>query len=63
MEWISVKTKLPEENVSVLVYNGAKILVHTARYTPLGVFASCDAGGYFCGVTHWMPLPEPPKEV
>ena len=72
-DWISVKERLPELGVSVLVafkvkYRfGSTTAVETAM---LQNFGFCG-GGYdnfrtaeICEteVTHWMPLPKPPKE-
>lgn len=61
--WIPVEERLPETFATVLIYNGNQ--VHEAILQKdrkwLAVFgdslimASSD-------VTHWMPLPEPPKE-
>jgi hypothetical protein len=64
MEWISVNDRLPEKNMRCMIYG---------RYTkdcPMDVME----GMYFKkqmrfmsnmiyskNVTHWMPLPEPPK--
>lgn len=60
--WISVEDRLPEEPCAVLVvvYGNA---VCVARYNYPGCFETgfgmrFSAGN---GVTHWMPLPEPPK--
>lgn len=60
-EWISVKERLPEECEDVLVYLGeGKIdvcrLIHNMFWGASG--ALYDLGD----VTHWQPLPEPPKE-
>lgn len=62
-KWISVEDRLPEEPCAVLVvlYGSA---VCVAWYNYPGWFETgsgirCSAGN---GVTHWMPLPEPPKE-
>lgn len=57
MEWISVKDRLPEEDTWVLVYS------RQGRYTNLKV-DYIHGGKWFHSfyVTHWMPLPEPPKE-
>ena len=62
-EWISVKDRLPEDNTNVLVYRGSLISV----YTYIGHNEWEDDYGYWSrtdddGITHWMPLPEPPKE-
>lgn len=68
--WISVKDRLPEENEEVLVFgnilNAPKLL--GVRYRVLGDQDwkySWQGDGYIYKqdyVTHWMPLPEPPKE-
>ena len=54
--WISVKDRLPENNNSVLTYSddidGNKYRLITPNLS-LQSFPS--------SVTHWMPLPEPPK--
>lgn len=55
-EWVSVDERLPEESMTVITCN-AKGEVDTDYY-----------GYYSLGfsdktVTHWMPLPEPPKGV
>lgn len=60
MDWISVKERLPPKGVwydPYLVAIDGKV-----RY-------ACWQGGHWCdgdvavfgGVTHWMPLPRPPK--
>lgn len=73
-EWISVKDRLPEEDEIVLLYRktskkvaiGFRVRIadfnfweciqpNTNEYT----MGWCGAGI----VSHWMPLPEPPKEV
>ncbi len=64
--WISCSKQLPED--------GQKILISVKLASGESVqFDTCiEDGGYLyleCGysfgreVTHWMPLPEPPKEV
>ena len=58
MEWISVKDQMPEQFRPVIVYrDGNKV--------EQGYW---DGTGYWKGyatwtkhVTHWMPMPEPPK--
>ena len=61
-KWISVKDRLPEFCVAVLAY--AKYYV-SVRYEPTVVRWTgdywCDATGIRMQVTHWMPLPQPPK--
>jgi hypothetical protein len=60
-EWVSVKDRLPDVGCDVL------FMCENKSY---GVGAYSDTyrdffSGQFPvkGVTHWMPLPEPPKEV
>ena len=61
-EWISVKDRLPEgwvlsfcrgKAVDVLKYD-SQMQCWDSQYPK-----HCYRSGY---VTHWMPLPEPPKE-
>ena len=62
--WISVEERLPEDVItSWLIYANSDI--ETACWTHdkygLAWWFFVD-GEYAIGVTHWMPLPEPPKE-
>lgn len=62
--WISVKEMLPEKGVFVVVYYGHFIGNLMDVYMWDG---ECwrSATGYLEdaeNITHWMPLPEPPKE-
>jgi hypothetical protein len=65
--WISVKDRLPEEDVTVLAFinysiDDAKLLrVVSGAYR--GRLWLCGQDIYSERfITHWMPLPEPPKE-
>ena len=64
MQWISVKDKLPPKNVEVLVYstvNGVR-QDHYIQTLPNGTLEFYgDRDEYEWNVTHWMPLPKPPK--
>ncbi|MBR5202681.1 MAG: DUF551 domain-containing protein [Clostridia bacterium] len=61
-EWISVKDRLPEEGIDVLVYDDDTDMFFIAWYDEtLDKWLNADNGRLF-GVTHWMPLPNPPKE-
>ena len=72
--WISVKDKLPENNAVCLTYSPkGKMRVAEAflpsslpnsKYDTMECWWSTHGSGgmRFVAVTHWMPLPEPPKE-
>lgn len=77
-EWISVKDRLPDPDEKVIVYNAENEGTFFARCIESN-FECWDAVtrefvnwrwvpyGYICitleSVTHWMPLPKPPKET
>lgn len=71
-KWISVKERLPEDDVNVIVYavsnNGGYTIVvtfHTHTLYGLNIEGWASPWQYFTRnytITHWMPLPEPPKE-
>ncbi len=61
MEWISVKDKLPKTFEPV-------IICRTSKGAPRAEAGSLDVNGWWRvygtrtkSVTHWMPLPDPPK--
>ena len=70
MEWIDVNDRLPENNSDVLVYDSDYNTVYSANYNSkyfnqTGFWLNEAGGEYqyeFEYVTHWMPLPEPPKQ-
>lgn len=61
-QWISVKERLPRNYIEVLVFDAID------REMFLGAIGSSgewEVPGYrteMFNVTHWMPLPKPPKE-
>lgn len=70
-EWTSVKDKLPEDDGYVLVYAVGKYdtVLEIARYAqresvngPKGWIYPYPFFPQEYTITHWMPLPEPPKE-
>lgn len=64
-KWISVKERLPRAFYSVLVYipeEAPMPTVHEGYMTDNGRWISTVYVREFEKVTHWMPLPEPPKE-
>ena len=58
-EWISVKERLPEVGLLVIVTDG--------QLAGTGWFVGNEWRAHFPldsrSITHWMPLPEPPEEV
>lgn len=65
-KWISVADRKPTETGSYIVCTDRNA-VCTARYYAQTTFGGSVQNGYFSGkigkrITHWMPLPEPPKE-
>ena len=62
--WISVKDRLPEQNLNVLAWiksgTNEYVFIETASGDP----SVCSGWKYSNKnqVTHWMPLPEPPKD-
>ena len=64
MEWISVKARLPENDTRVLAYCKDRC-IHDMKWSwaDNAWYDKGSAAVYLAGfVTHWLPLPEPPKE-
>lgn len=64
MEWISVKDRLPDLHKEVLIYcypHKAINFGHLAINGPDVKGKHCVVWAGLLPVTHWMPLPEPPK--
>lgn len=69
MEWISVKDRLPEKGQEVTAWRmfGGDywhyqiITFWIEKRTPCWRYQ--DNWVSFHSITHWMPLPKPPKEV
>lgn len=65
MKWISVKDKLPETNngwsgpVLVFTVTGIVEISDFNKGSQNDIWSWLGLGSY--EVTHWMPLPEPPK--
>lgn len=62
-EWISVKDKLPELRIPVLVYLKNSELQVAIMSTSNNWYISDEWNNSFLHeyITHWMPLPSPPK--
>lgn len=75
MKWISVKERKPENEQAILVFDRKSKEVWKALFVfyskPIYSeewqtvpYDCCNLTGnkYLKNVTHWMPLPEPPKD-
>ncbi len=65
MNWISVKERLPEDGELVLVYNARDDFLAVLEHDSSEYESPWHGGDYWLDeddVTHWMPLPELPKE-
>jgi hypothetical protein len=58
MNWIDVKTKLPNEGISVLVVAEKNIWI--MKYDTVSGW-QCPQEGWSMNVTHWMELPTAPN--
>lgn len=66
-KWISVEDRFPVDNTDVLIYRGGFIgdLMNVYTYSCDNEWIDeygCRASANEEGITHWMPLPEPPSE-
>lgn len=68
MQWIDVKDSLPETNGNVLAYKSNGLITLMSYHAPFDsgkrIFQWWGFGEWLdqhSQVTHWLPLPEPPK--
>jgi hypothetical protein len=73
VEWISVNDRLPEDGDAIIAYGkwtgeiagDMDYQVSSGTWDAKRKFVILDSDYYtaeLIGVTHWMPLPPPPKE-
>lgn len=65
MEWISVKDRLPKVGTGCVVWYKSKYTyahIRTATYLGSNYFSTTGIQHQTFEITHWMPIPEPPKE-
>jgi hypothetical protein len=65
-EWISVEERLPETSgyyYAHLRIGLCDVFHYSAKHKAFNAHDSLDNCDYAISVTHWMPLPEPPKGV
>lgn len=66
MEWISVRDRLPQQTRILMTYNDLVMegefakgkFYHPSICAHVSGYCKCEEQE---GITHWMPLPEPPK--
>jgi hypothetical protein len=63
MEWIKTQDKFPAVGDSVLFVSPQTLkgIVLRGKYNGKGMGWESDFALHYSTVTHWMPLPEPPK--
>jgi len=63
MTWISVNDRLPEEGKTVITYSDPYIRTAEILFVDKnGNLNWLDGAVCFDRVTHWMPLPDAPKQ-
>lgn len=65
-EWISIKDRLPEREKSVLIIDNCLNIYLgflSKYYNSFDCYCNCSEGSSIDTPTHWMLLPEPPKEI
>ena len=62
--WISVDASLPQANAPKLVFDGSDCFIAKLQQVSTGLdLRWYDCEGMLYGITHWMPLPEPPLKL
>ena len=63
-EWISVDDRLPEESGYYLVFEDigrSEVLSYSKKYQAFNAYDDSYSESNVIPVTHWMPMPNPPK--
>ena len=63
-QWTSISEKQPPYGINVLLYTkrGNQIVGHRVNIYGHDMYADDVMGSGYISATHWMDLPEPPKE-
>ena len=61
-EWISVNESMPDGNIIVLVFDGDEVEMGSHNEHFGWAIYELDGPSTRNFVTHWMPLPAPPKK-
>lgn len=59
--WHRVEERLPDDSREVIIFTASRIMGVGSFIRP-NWYQWYSGGGLPVDVTHWMPLPEPPKE-
>ena len=61
--WISVKDRLPEDDVSILICSTRKTISKATYSSDMGRYYIADSDLWYneLDITHWRSLPKPPK--
>lgn len=62
MEWISVKDRLPKDKEDVIVFSTYRGIFLNWRFNGEWAIMLNPVLKVPYPITHWMPLPDPPKE-
>lgn len=60
--WVSVEERVPDDSREVIIFHTSGIIGVGSFIRP-NWYQWYSGGGLPVDVTHWMPMPEPPKEV
>lgn len=62
-EWVSVEEKLPEEHADILMWRKRWKIAEAGTFHIGRFWVYDEIGDSYTAddITHWMPLPEPPK--
>ena len=62
-EWVRVEDRLPKDNAQVLMWSARWKIAEAGSYYNQHFWVYSEIGdGYIAdNITHWMPLPAPPK--
>lgn len=67
MNWISIKDRLPDDRIQVLIYNGERCSVSSYLPEYFNTFgfhqwSHWDEEFDYDNISHWMSLPAPPQD-
>ena len=60
-EWVSVDERLPDDNDRVIAFRPNESETSAYKYCVMWGWSVKVSLKQHRGITHWMPLPEPPK--